>query len=223
MAARALIAPSKFVSNWHAAHGIPSDKLQVIPHGLDAPPPQPKYGREPEVPIRFAFIGGLSWQKGVHILLEAFKEIESEAELWIAGDETVEPDYVSALKQLAPANVRFLGKLPREAVWDTLNQVDVVVVPSMWYETFSFIVSEAFAAGVPVVASRLGPLAERVRDGVDGLLVPPGDAQAMRRALLRFLQEPELLLQLQQGIPPVRTLDDHVAAVESLYLDVTRS
>jgi glycosyltransferase involved in cell wall biosynthesis len=116
--------------------------------------------------------------------------------------------------------VRFLGKLPRQAVWETLNQIDVVVVPSVWYETFSFIVSEAFAAGVPVVASRLGPLAERVRDGVDGLLVSPDDVPAMKKVLQRFLQEPELLPQLQQGILPVRTLDDHVAEIESVYQNV---
>ncbi len=127
---------------------------------------------------------------------------------------------MSDLRALASPQVRFLGRLTRESVWDTLAQVDIVVVPALWYETFSFIVSEAFAAGVPVVASRLGPLADRVRDEVDGLLVRPGDPQALRQVLLRFWQEPGLLARLRAGIRPVRTLENHVTELESVYKTV---
>ena len=193
------------------------DKLQLIPHGLDSPPLRNKQPRKPESPLRFAYIGGLSWQKGVHVLLDAFRGIDGEAELWVAGDESADPNYGSNLRTLASPNVRFLGKLTREAVWDTLYQVDVVVVPSMWYEAFSFIISEAFAAGVPVIASRLGPLADRVHDEVDGLLVPPDDPQSLQNALTRFLHEPDLLPKLQAGIGPVRTVEDHVMEIEALY------
>ncbi len=215
--ARKLIAPTRFVRDWYAAYGVSTEKLQVISHGLDTSLSCPRQEQKPEAPLRFAYIWGLSRQKGVHVLLEAFYDIEEGAELWIAGDESTDPDYVSILRNLASPGVRFLGKLTRGAVWETLAQVDVVVMPSLWYETFSFIVSEAFAAGAPVVASRLGPLADRVNDGVDGLLAPPGDPQALQSALLRFLQEPELLGRLQEGIKQVRTLDDHVTEIESVY------
>jgi glycosyltransferase involved in cell wall biosynthesis len=216
-AAHKLITPSRFARDWHAAHGVHAHKLQVIPHGLDLPSHHLRQPQEQRALLRIAYIGGLSWQKGIHILVEAFRELEAGAELWIAGDETTDPTYVSNLRALAPPQVRFLGRLTRESVWDTLAQVDVVVVPTLWYETFSFIVSEAFAAGVPVVASRLGPLVDRVSDEVDGLLVPPGDPQALRRALLRFWQEPDLLARLRAGIRPIRTLDDHVTELESVY------
>lgn len=215
-AAGGLIAPSQFVGEWYAARGVNISKLRVIPHGLDSPPlsgPQRPAG----APLRLAYIGGLTWQKGVHILVEAFNGIDNDAELWIAGDESAEPDYVTQLRHLAGPNIRFLGKLTHQGVWDTLVQVDVVAVPSLWYETFSLIISEAFAAGVPAVASNLGPLADRVTDGVDGLLAPPGDVGAWRHTLQRFLQEPELLPQLKKGIQPVRTLEDHVSEVEALY------
>jgi len=68
-----------------------------------------------------------------------------------------------------------------------------------------------------VIASRLGPLADRVHDEVDGLLVPPDDPQALQNALIRFLEEPDLFPKLQAGIGLVRTVEEHVAEIEALY------
>jgi glycosyltransferase involved in cell wall biosynthesis len=167
--------------------------------------------------VRFAYIGGLSWQKGVHVLVEAFRGLQGACELWIAGDESFDPPYVARMRAQAVPGVRFLGRLTREQVWETLAQVDVAVVPTLWYETFSFIVSEAFAAGLPVVASRLGPLADRVRDGVDGLLLPPGDVAAWRTALQRLISEPALLAGLRTNVRPPLTLEEHTEQIEALY------
>ena len=77
--------------------------------------------------------------------------------------------------------------------------------------------SEAFAAGLPVLASRLGALTERVRDGVDGLLVPSGDVAAWREALQRLVDEPDLLVRLKANVRPPLTLDQHVDQIETVY------
>ena len=216
-----LIAPTKFVYNWYAAHNAPIETLVSLSPGLEKPyHPVSRQIKRSGVPIRFAYLGGISRQKGVHIVIEAFNELEKKAELWIAGDETADPAYASRLRCLASANVRFLGKLTREGVWDTLARVDVLVVPSMWYETFAFVISEAFAAGVPVIASKLGPLADRVQHNVDGLLTPSGDAVAMRQTLQRFLDEPDLLSKLQQGIQPIQSIEDHAVEMETVYKSV---
>jgi len=215
-AASWLIASTEFVQSWYAAHGAPTRSLMVIPPGLElAPTPRPM--RKSNDSVHFAYIGGLAWQKGVHILVDAFSQVKGAADLWIAGDESFDPAYVARLRALASPNVRFLGRLAREQVWDTLTQVDVIVVPAIWYETFSFIVSEAFAVGVPVVASRLGPLADRVHDGIDGLHVPPGDVVAWRAALQRLVDEPDLLAHLRANVRPPVTLDEHAAKIEALY------
>lgn len=219
-AADRLVAPTEFVHGWYARHGVPAERLVVIPHGLERPIQEFHRKRKPDDLVRFAYIGGLSWQKGVHVLVEAFGGIHGSGELWIVGDESSDPAYVAGLRAQGAPGVRFLGRLTREQVWQTLAQVDVVVVPSLWYETFSFIVSEAFAAGVPVVASRLGPLAERVHDGVDGLLVPPGDAAAWRAALQRLVDEPDLLARLQANVRPPMTLDEHADRIEALYVQL---
>lgn len=216
-AAGRLIAPTEFVRRWYASHGAPADRLVVIPHGLDRPDLPPRPARQSSQPIRLAYIGGLAWQKGVHTVVEAFGEVGQGAELWIAGDETANPAYVAALKVQASPQVRFLGQLSRAEVWATLAQADAVLVPSLWYETFSFIVSEAFAAGLPVLASRLGSLADRVRHEVDGLLVTPGNVAAWREAIQRLTQEPDLLPRLRANLQPPLSLAAHAAEIERVY------
>jgi glycosyltransferase involved in cell wall biosynthesis len=219
--AERLIAPTEFVRRWYVKWGVPADKVLTIPHGLPlsglaATAPAPAAS----LPFRLAYIGGLSFQKGVHRLIEAVAGLSGEVELWLAGDETTDPAYVARLRAAAPPQTRFWGKLSRAQVWDLLTQVAVVVVPSLWYETFTFVISEAFAAGVPVVASRLGPLADRVRHGVDGLLVAPDDPLALRAALQQLLDDPALLARLRRGIAPVEDIESHTSKIEALYQQI---
>ena len=220
-AATRLIAPTDFVRRWHSARGVPTDRLRVLPPGLEsAAAVHGSRQRSDRGTVRFAYIGGLSWQKGVHILVDAFRRIQGRGELWIAGDESFDPAYVARLRAQAAPGVRFLGRLAREEVWQTLGQVDVVAVPSLWYETFSFLVSEAFTMGTPVVASNLGALADRVRDGVDGLLISPGDVDAWGAALEELVREPGLLARLRSNVRPAMTHDEHIRRIESLYAEM---
>ncbi len=220
--AAALIAPAPFVQNWYANYGIPAERTTVVPPGLDYPP---DFAREDEGvrPFRIGYIGGLSWQKGVHVLVNAFAQLPHPAELWIAGDPEFDPDYVAQLHQLANETVRVLGKLDRDSIWQMLTQVDVIVVPSLWYETFCFVVSEAFAMGVPVIASDLGVLADRVQDGVDGFLFPPGDDATLAALLCRCLTEPDLLPGLRAHIRPGLTVAQHTDQIEAIYENVLTS
>ena len=108
-----------------------------------------------------------------------------------------------------------MGRLTREEVWSTLAQVDAVVVPSLWYETFSLVVHEAFTAGVPVIASRLGALREKVRHGVNGLLISPGDVEAWRETLEQLMAEPSLLAHLKMNVRPPMTMRKHASRLRS--------
>jgi glycosyltransferase involved in cell wall biosynthesis len=218
--AAALIAPTPFVERWYVDHSAPRETLRVLPPGLEHPEALPSRQREPDSSVCFLYVGGLSFQKGVHTLVEAFAGVRGIAELWIAGDETFDPAYVAQLRSLATPQVRFLGRLARPEVWQALMDADVVVVPSLWYETFSFLVSEGFIAGKPVLASRLGPLADRVRDGVDGLLLPPGDVVTWRDAMQHLVDTPDDLARLRQNVRAPLALEDHEAALASLYRQV---
>jgi glycosyltransferase involved in cell wall biosynthesis len=220
--ARRLIAPTAFVRDIYVEHGVPVNKVAVISHGIDTPDgPLPR--REPQInELSVAYIGGLSWQKGVHVLVEAFNSIPVEGtRLTIWGDLSAFPEYVKQLQKASThPGIIFAGRLPRKDLWSTLADTDVVIVPSLWYETASLVVQEAFAAGVPVVASKIGALIERVSDGVDGLLVSPGEVPALAEVLSRLWANPELLRQLSDGIQPVRTISQHAEEIENLYLDV---
>ena len=218
-AAEVMIAPSEFVRRWFVSRGRPEDRIQVIPHGIEPPPAGVDRTPAADHTLRVACIGGLAWQKGVHTLVEACSGLPG-VELWIAGDEAVDPAYVSRLRSMASPNVRFLGRLGRQEVWATLAQADLVAVPSLWHETFSLILHEAFAAGVPVLASDLGALTEAIRHGQDGWLVSPGDVPAWREMLSRLVEEPALLKRARANIRPRLTQEEHLNRIEDLYTQV---
>ena len=227
--ARALIAPTRFVQSIYSQLGLASQQITVIPHGIEQPEAAsrellaasqnpPTASGQPPATLHLCYIGGIAPQKGVHVLIEAMNGLPDGVELLIGGDMEALPEYAAALRQQAThPGIRFLGRLNREQVWAVLRQSDALIVPTLWYETASLIVQEAFAVGTPVIASRLGVMPERVRDGVDGILFTPGDAAALRTLLLSFSQHPNHLHQLRQGIRPVFTITEHVAQVEQLY------
>ncbi len=217
----ALVAPSEFVKTWYVNHGIPANKLHVIPHGTPSFS-QPHQKIQAGL-VRFAYIGALAWHKGVHIALEAFRGLQAQVELWVAGDEAFDVAYSHYLRTLATPKVHFLGRLTHSEIGALLSEVDVVLIPSLCYESFSLVVREAFAAGVPVIVSDLGALAEAVQDGVDGLRVPAGDVGAWRAALQRLIAEPELHAHLRKGVRPPLTLSEHVDRLERLYLQCVDS
>ncbi len=221
----AWIAPTHFVGNWYSARGLPAERMHVVGHGIELPPvhtrktadgPRGKGWRQGA--RHFAYIGGLSRQKGIHVLVDAFDGLPPDARLTIAGDETAFPSYCADLRHRAThPGIRFAGRLERPAVWETLAEVDAVVVPSLWFETASLIVQESFAVGTPVIVTDHGALAERVQHGVDGLRVPPGDAGALRDAMRCLMDDVELLARLEKGIQPVVTIAQHADKVEEIY------
>lgn len=221
----AWIAPTAFVADWHAQHGLPRERIQVIGHGIEIPAPMAQArDSTPEGTggaTRFAYVGGLAPQKGVHVLIEAFNKLPDVARLTIAGDESTFPDYSSGLhRQARHPGIRFTGCLDCPAVWQVMASADALVVPSLWYETASLVIQEAFSAGTPVIAANHGALAERVHHEIDGLLVPPSDSHALLGAMQRLMNDASLLADLRAGIQPVTTISQHLQQVDRLYRQV---
>ncbi len=147
----------------------------------------------PGAPVRIGFLGRLEPQKGIAPLLEAFGGLpEGQAELLVAG--IGDDDYVAGLRATYDhPGISYLGFVPAD---DLYARADVVVVPSVWQEPLGRVAIEAKAYGLPVVASRAGGLQEVVDHGRTGLLVPPGDAEALRRALSDLIRDPDLRLRM---------------------------
>ncbi len=215
-----LFTYSRFVQQWYGGHGAPVDSLHYVPRGI----PRPEatlVGQRDDRRVRFVYIGGLSWQKGIHILIEAFNDLGECAKLIVAGDETQYPDYVEQLRKSAQhSGVEFLGRIDRQTVWKTLATADAVVVPSLWYETFSMLTREAFALQVPVIASDHGALAEAVTHEVNGLLIAPGDVVAWRGAMQRFVKSADLRARLRSGVKPPLTMQEYLDNLEAYYQHV---
>ena len=217
--AKFLIAPTPFVREIYGGQGTSIDKIVVIPHGIDLPDKTPKRREQKRDELHVGYIGGLSWQKGVHVLIKAFNDLPEEGTtLSIWGDQQAFPRYVNELRGVARhRGITFNGPLDREQFWSVLSSFDVVVVPSLWYETASLIVQESFAVSVPVIASDLGALASRVDHGKDGLLVPPNDAGELTGILRNLKADVDLLRRLQAGILAVFTITEHADEIEKLY------
>lgn len=141
-----------------------------------------------------AYAGRLASAKGVHILIRAIVGVLAEvpnARLLVAGDGPERKTLQRLVRDLdIETSVTFTGHLQREEMERRLDPAWVQVVPSLWDEPFGNVVTESMMRGVAVVASASGGISEIVRDGVDGVLVPPGDVDALGRALLGLLTRP---------------------------------
>jgi glycosyltransferase involved in cell wall biosynthesis len=197
-----------------AAFGLPKRKIHVLPLGIEMPAHAERKRREHDHVV-FGFIGTLAPHKGVHVAIEAMRFMKGHGRLLVFGRRDYYPDYVARLEQLAQGlDVDLKGPVPRRDLAKAFAQIDVLVVPSIWFENFPIVIQEARAAGVPVVASNLGGMAEAVRHDVDGLLFAPGDAKALARAFAVFVQDRAVIERMRAAAPQPLTLDAHVDRVE---------
>jgi len=171
-------------------------------------------------PVVFGYIGVVDPVKGVHHLVEAFEPLTT-AELRIYGGETDYAPYPDRRKFLAQLrrspHIRLMGRYQHRDVGRILGEVDVVVVPSIWYENAPLVIREAFLAKKPVVTAAFGGMPEWVQDGVNGLLFRPRDVADLRRVLQRFIADPSLVVKLSGHFPAVQSIAADAEVVEGHY------
>ncbi|MBN4046592.1 glycosyltransferase [bacterium AH-315-P15] len=185
------IALTPFARGKFIEAGLPAGKLVVKPNFVidpGAPELPPAQSRE-----EFVFLGRLSEEKGLHTLLRAWRG--SDQTLRIIGDG---PER-AALEAIAPRNVTFTGTLPADTVRAALAGARALLVPSRWYEGFPMVIVEAFAAGVPVIASRIGSLTDLILPGQNGELVDVGDIEQWQAIVQRFSENTALATACAQG------------------------
>ena len=207
------------------ANGIPDRKLKLAPHGVARVEPAARTAWDARY-VRLAHLGRLEANKGTGLLIEALRAIpDAPLTLDIFGitqsdADRQELDRVRGLTE-GDSRIRFLPPLDHATITTHLAAFDAVVVPSQLLETGPLVVLEAFAAGVPVIGSALGGIAEKVRNGVDGWLVSPHDSvEAWREILARCASDRTLLTGLRERIVPPRSLDDAAHEMRRLYGEV---
>ncbi len=208
-----LIAPSEFVRSRYVAAGFDADQIVVKPHAVAHSGAVREGAGEAVV-----FLGRLTEEKGFADLLEAWDA--SLGQLIVVGDGPLRAEADERARR--DSSVKVLGGLPWAECMEVLRSARAVVVPARSYETFGLVVIEAFAHGVPVVASRIGALAELVDDGETGALVAPGDTETLRKAL-GLLTERATSVTFGQRARQVYldrfTPERDLAATERIYAD----
>lgn len=158
------IMASEFGRQKHIAAGIPKEKISIKPHIVH--PDLPKVSQDMGYAL---YVGRLSEEKGVRVLLEAWKEIK-DVILKIAGDGPLASELKMYVKDNNIANVEFLGFISDEQYHECMQGAKFLIVPSVCYENFPRIVIEAYSYGVPVIASFLGSFPEIIKEKETGLL-----------------------------------------------------
>jgi glycosyltransferase involved in cell wall biosynthesis len=226
--AAAVLAPSQFAAGLLRKQ-FGDVAVSVVPHGLQSRALSrihKQYSKDDGVV--FGYCGGLVPHKGVHVLIKAFRKVQTDrARLAIHGSASnSEQGYAAELRRLADGDDRisFHGHFEADELGSVLDSLDVVVVPSLWYETYSFSLNEALAWGVPVVASGLGVMLDKIKDGENGSTFRAGDEDDLARKLKLIIDDPPLLNGMRDSLQNFTfSLEEEEAyCYERIYCEVLR-
>lgn len=222
-----VVAVCEWVREGLLRNGAAPQKLTVCRQGMtqQARSARPMDSTPPGTGRRIAYAGRIAHAKGVHTLIEAVvRSPRLPIRLDVYGIVQDEQNYMDQLRALAgkDARIRFLPPVANDLVIDTLRPYDAVAVPSIWMESGPLTVYDAFAAGVPVIGSRRGGIAELVTHEQDGLLVEATDVAAWAAAMMRISTEDGLVERLRRGVRPPRTMDTVAGEMLELYEKLAR-
>jgi glycosyltransferase involved in cell wall biosynthesis len=180
------VTPAKFVANYLVSNGIDRSRIAIVPNMCDLPTDEPASGATEYA----AFVGRLSPEKGVDVLVDAAELVNVPT--CIAGAGDLPPVH-------APGHIKFVGPITREALPAFYRKARFIVVPSVWHEVYPVVIVEAMLLGIPIIASDIGGMPEMFENEKSGLLVPPGDAPALAEAMSRLWADPDRCRRMGQA------------------------
>lgn len=216
--AHVVVAPSRFLLRTYAAAGfLAGATVEVLSLGTSGPlhKPRSRHGGK----LRLGFVGDAEPEHGLRVLLDALAQLpRAPLELHVHPTTTWTSAALAELRARAHGlAVEFHGRVPPLHAEAAFASFDVLVVPNLAYENGLAAIGDAFRCGVPVIASELGGTPELVRDGINGLVVPPGDARALARAFTQLLADPGLYDRLGRDRPRLATIGAVAEQLERLY------
>lgn len=221
-----IVAPSQWVRSALVANAIPPEKIVVSAQAASetfVERSRRVRERDDSREIVIGFQGRLEAYKGADLIIKALARVPKDlpVRLRIAGTGT-EPAYVHAIEQAAKrdSRIEMIGLVEHEEVPKFLESIDVLAVPSRYMETGPIVVQEAQALGIPVMGANLGGIAERVRDGTDGWLLPFDDPRPWTETMIKAVTNRDELARLSSNMRRSRTIGDVASDMATLYLDV---
>jgi glycosyltransferase involved in cell wall biosynthesis len=229
-----LLAVSNRVAEIYAAQGVNPDLIAVDRIGSvtaealwrDVGQARVEAPAAPARPLRLVFFGALAPRKGIVPFLQAMRLVmePERVEAHVYGGAA--PDLVETIgammRSFPPANasrIAFHGGFSQADLSVALGDMDVAVLPPRWEDNGPQTVMEALAAGLPVVATRVGGIPDVVEHGTNGLLVDEGDPGQLAAAIDRLAKDPALVARLRRGIKPPLTMEDHRLSLDGYYRD----
>ncbi len=209
------IAPSQFLADFLIRNGISRKKLVRCGYGMKTDTFRALVRAPRGERLRVGYVGTISHHKGADVLLEAFKDFK-DAELYIYGsdDKHILTSYSDVLTQ---ENVHYGGELSEVDKPAAFSRLDALIVPSVWYENSPLVIHEAFLAGIPVLVSDIGGMAELVPDKVCGRRFLAGDSGDLRRIISELCRQPAELDRMRGNIPNIKNMDEHAAELVGYY------
>ena len=209
-----LIVPNKFMKEFLVRYGVKSDLITESAFGVDVTSVEQSDCRSSHVgPLRVGFIGTLAFHKGCHILVEAFKMLPAPgATLKVYGCSEEDQDYATSLQVCAEENqsIELCGTFPNSEIAKVFSGIDVLVVPSLWYENTPLVIYSAQASRCPVVASDLPGLSAVIKNDENGLLFESGSSVDLEKQLARLVTEEGLLQRLSANSRTPKSTEVHV-------------
>ncbi len=213
------IAPSQFLRNKYIEYGIPAEKIVYMDYGFNIDLIN-GVEKVPSKKIRFGFLGRIIPVKGISHLIEAFNEVDhSKAELNIFGRLSSSSIYLK--NRCENSAIHFKGGYNYKDISKVLSNIDVLVVPSIWYENSPLVIHEAFVANRPVITSNFGGMFELVKHEKNGLLFERGNIEDLREKLNIFIENPNLIEKYSQKTY-VRSIQEDVRDIENLYFKLIK-
>jgi glycosyltransferase involved in cell wall biosynthesis len=196
--------------------------IHLNPYGHDLSWLDAYQGKTGSDRIRFGYIGQIVPAKGLHLALEALRKlppsVSEMCSLTVYGNVDRMPSYAWRIRELGSgiSNVSFQGIYPHAESARVFSEIDVLLVPSIWYD-FPLIIDEAHATNTPVIATNLGGMAEVVVHEKNGLLFERADVNHLTEQLQRVIVEPGLIGKLQGGISRIKTIQQEVIELFDIY------
>jgi glycosyltransferase involved in cell wall biosynthesis len=220
-----VISCNKFVvlTNWYKKvllqNGVNENNLSLITQGLPSDVIVNKTERSAKLPLKIIFVGRISHFKGLHLLLEAYKEFSfSQLELSIYGKDGND-DYAKECKKIVERlpNVKWNNILESNDVLQTMANHHLLCLPSTFSEMSPLVIQEAFAAGIPVLASNVYGNAEQITDGENGWLFNFNDTDDLTNKLQMLINNPALIDNAKLKIKPVKSFLSVADEYQKLY------
>jgi len=222
-----MITPTALLHDAYVRNGFYPERLRKIHFGIDLDVVKPfrKHPARIPSPLTFGYIGQITPHKGVDLVVAAFAGLRADnARLLLFGPRDQQPGYMAKIEKTASGNphIQFRDTFPADRLGQVLSEIDVLVIPSRWYENSPLVMLYALASKTPVIATDMKGMSEFVIDGWNGFTFQKDSMAALRENMQRLLDRSDLWRELCENADYTMSVRDHAREVEAIYRDVLR-